>query len=120
MDDTTDALERDVEAVVRRFNDAWNAHDLATALSMISDDCIFESTSPPDGVRSTGREAIAEAWRPIFADRTSRFTTEDLFVAGERVVQRWRYHWDGGHVRGVDLITVRDGLVTQKLSYVKG
>jgi uncharacterized protein (TIGR02246 family) len=111
----------DVEALVRRFNEAWKAHDLAAALSMISDDCIFESTSPaPDGIRSTGRDAIAEAWQPIFADQASRFTTEDLFTAGTRVVQRWRYDWDGGHVRGVDLITVRDGLVTQKLSYVKG
>jgi len=40
--------------------------------------------------------------------------------ACDRVVQRWLYSWDGGHVRGVDLFTVRDGKVSQKLSYVKG
>jgi hypothetical protein len=38
---------------------------------------------------------------------------------------RWTYHWleaDGrpGHLRGVDLYTLRDGLITEKLSYVKG
>jgi hypothetical protein len=39
---------------------------------------------------------------------------------GERVVQRWRYTWGGGHVRGVDLLRFRDGKITEKLSYVKG
>ena len=36
------------------------------------------------------------------------------------MVQRWRYSWDGGHVRGVDLIKIRDGKITEKLAYVKG
>jgi len=35
-------------------------------------------------------------------------------------VQRWRYDWDGGHVRGVDLFMVRDGRIAEKRSYVKG
>ena len=37
-----------------------------------------------------------------------------------RVVQRWRYSWVDGHVRGIDVFRVRDGLVSEKLSYVKG
>ncbi len=40
--------------------------------------------------------------------------------ARAHVVTRWRYDWDGGHVRGIDLFTVRDGLVTEKIAYVKG
>ena len=36
------------------------------------------------------------------------------------VVQCWRYDFPGGHVRGIDLITVRDGKITGKLAYVKG
>jgi hypothetical protein len=35
-------------------------------------------------------------------------------------VQTWRYDWGTGHVRGIDLIRVRDGAVTAKCSYVKG
>ena len=46
--------------------------------------------------------------------------TEEVVVADGRVVVRWRYDFGGGHVRGVDLFTVRDGLVAEKLSYVKG
>jgi len=48
------------------------------------------------------------------------FTTEEIFEAGDRVVARWRYDFGSGHVRGVDVFTVRDGLVAAKLAYVKG
>jgi ketosteroid isomerase-like protein len=106
--------------IVSRFNAAWNDHDLPTALALTSNDCVFESTSPaPDGERFVGRAAIRAAWKPIFDDERSHFTVEDSLAAGPRVVQRWRYDWGDGHVRGVDVITVQDGLVTEKLSYVK-
>ena len=50
------------------------------------------------------------------------FTEEESFVSGDRAVVRWRYAWGGpdpGHVQGVDVIRFRDGLVCEKLSYVK-
>ena len=107
--------------VVDRFNAAWSAHDLAAAIALTSEDCVFEATSPaPDGVRSVGQAALRAAWQPIFDDVTSRFTVEDSFTAGSRVVQRWRYDWDGGHVRGIDVFTVSGGKVPEKLAYVKG
>jgi ketosteroid isomerase-like protein len=108
--------------VVNRFNAAWNAHDLDGALALTSRDCVFESTSPaPDGVRHVGRDAIRQAWAPIFEDTNSRFTVEDSFVAGDdRLVQQWRYDWADGHIRGIDVFVVRDGLVAEKLAYVKG
>ena len=111
----------EAEAAAARFNLAWSQHDLAAALALISEDCVFESTSPaPDGQRSVGKAAIRAAWQPIFDDASSQFTVEEFFTAGPRVVQRWRYDWDGGHVRGVDVMTVAAGLITAKLSYVKG
>ncbi|HUE07467.1 MAG TPA: nuclear transport factor 2 family protein [Acidimicrobiales bacterium] len=107
--------------VVDAFGEAWVAHDLETTLAMITDDCVFEATGPaPDGVRHVGPEAIRGAWREIFADADSQFETEEIIAADDRVVQRWRYTWDGGHVRGVDVFKVRDGKVAEKLSYVKG
>jgi uncharacterized protein (TIGR02246 family) len=110
-----------VVEVVKRFNAAWNDHDLAAALALTDPDAVFESTSPsPDGERSVGHDAIRDAWAPIFADPSSHFTVEDTVVSGDRLVQRWRYDWSGGHVRGVDVITVRDGRVSEKLAYVKG
>ena len=114
--DPTDPLE-----VVDRFGAAWGAHDLEAVMELITPDCVFESTGPaPDGVRHVGRENITVAWREIFADATSLFEAEETFVAQDRVVQLWRYSWSTGHVRGVDLFRVRDGLVCEKFSYVKG
>jgi ketosteroid isomerase-like protein len=111
----------DALKVVEAFGEVWGAHDLDAALDMLSDDCVFDATGPtPDGTRCVGREAIRAAWQPIFADKDSRFEEEEIFVAGDRVVQRWRYSWNGGHVRGVDVFRVTDGLIAEKLSYVKG
>ncbi len=106
---------------VEAFGAAWAAHDLDAALTLLSDDCIFDATGPaPDGARHTGTDSIRTAWQAIFDDVTSRFEAEETFAADDRVIQRWRYSWDGGHVRGVDLFKVRGGKVTEKLSYVKG
>jgi ketosteroid isomerase-like protein len=107
--------------LIASFGRAWGDHDLEGALASLSDDCVFDATGPaPDGERHVGREAIRLAWSPIFEDQSSRFEPEETFGSGDRVVQRWTYRWDGGHVRGVDVFKVRDGKICQKLSYVKG
>ena len=107
--------------MVEVFGKAWTNHDLAGALALVTDDCVFEATGPaPDGTRRVGPDAIRPAWQPIFDDDTSRFDAEETFSAGDRVVQLWRYTWGTGHVRGVDVFRVRDGRIAEKLSYVKG
>src|SRR5271165_7001156 len=106
--------------VVEAFGVAWAEHDLDATLAMTTEDCVFDATGPaPDGIRHEGRESVRGAWDVIFADRNARFEAEETFSAGDRVVQLWRYSWDGGHVRGIDVFRVRDGLVAEKLSYVK-
>lgn len=107
--------------VIEAFGTAWADHDLDAAIELITADCLFDNTDPaPDGTRYVGRDAIRIAWQPIFDDPDARFDAEETFAAGDRIVQRWRYSWDGGHVRGVDLFRVQDGKVAEKLSYVKG
>jgi len=107
--------------VVDAFGAAWAAHDLDAAIGMITDDCVFDTTDPaPDGTRHVGRDAIRKAWEPIFDDATARFDDEETIAADDRVVQRWCYTWDGGHVRGVDIFQVREDKVAEKFSYVKG
>jgi ketosteroid isomerase-like protein len=111
-------------AALDRFSAAFDAHDLDALMACITDDCVFESTRPPDGERFEGRAAVRQAWADIFADSPgAQFTAEDQFVSGDRAVVLWRYDWSGdhpGHVRGVDVMTVRGGLVAAKRSYVKG
>lgn len=117
----TDGAGGEVASVVSQFNEAWSSHDLDSAIVLTAEDCVFESTSPaPDGERYVGHAEIRAAWKPIFDDAESHFTVEDSFAAGPHVVQRWRYDWPGGHVRGVDLFTVADGKITEKRAYVKG
>jgi ketosteroid isomerase-like protein len=100
---------------------AWANHDLDAALALTTEDCVFDATGPaPDGTRHVGHAAIREAWKPIFDDSTSKFEVEEVFAAGDRVVQLWTYSWATGHVRGIDVFRVRSGKVAEKLSYVKG
>lgn len=107
--------------VVDAFGTAWTGHDLDAALAYLSDDCVFDATGPaPDGARHVGPDAIRSAWKAIFEDTSSNFEVEETFVSGDRVVQRWRYEWGTGHVRGVDLFKVVGGRISEKLSYVKG
>jgi len=107
--------------VVGAFGDAWSSHDLDKTVALTTEDCVFDSTGPaPDGTRWVGHEAIRKAWQPIFDDLDSNFEAEETFAAGDRVVQRWRYSWADGHVRGVDVFLVRGDKVAEKLSYVKG
>ncbi|WP_214364710.1 nuclear transport factor 2 family protein [Pseudonocardia sp. H11422] len=112
-------------AAVARFNAAFNARDVDTVMAAMTPDCVFEDTTPPDGRRHAGREAVRAAWEELFAGSPDGvFTSEEVFAAGDRVVSRWRYSWGGttggAHVRGVDVFTVRDGLIAEKLAYVKG
>jgi ketosteroid isomerase-like protein len=113
-------------AVVERFSEAFDRCDVDAIMALMTDDCVFESTSPPpDGERCAGQAAVRAFWERFFAGTASpKFVAEDTFGAGDRVTVRWRFTWgesgSGGHVRGVDVFRVRDGKVAEKLSYVKG
>jgi hypothetical protein len=108
-------------AAVQRFNTAFGAKDVDAIMAAMTPDCVFEDTAPPDGRRHVGADAVRAAWQSLFSGSpNAQFTVEELLPMQDRVVQRWRYDWGDGHVRGVDLFTVRDGRVAEKLSYVKG
>jgi ketosteroid isomerase-like protein len=109
-------------AAVDRFNEAFNRHDVDAIMALMTDDCVFESTSPaPDGRRYEGQEAVRAVWEDLFRSAPdARFEGEEVFASGDRCVARWRYTFGGGHIRGVDVMRVRDGKVAEKFSYVKG
>lgn len=111
---------------VTRFNDAFNAHDVEAIMAAMTADCVFENTRPaPDGERLEGQGAVRRAWEGLFArSPKAHFDVEEMFASGDRCVVRWIYRWErdgiAGHVRGVDVFRVRNGLIAEKLSYVKG
>lgn len=111
----------DTLGAVERFGRAFDAKDVDAVMAAMTPDCVFEDTGPPDGGRHVGADAVRAAWEKLFtASPDAVFTVEEVFAAGDRAVVRWRYDYGDGHVRGVDVVTVRDGLVAEKLSYVKG
>lgn len=106
---------------VVRFNEAFERHDVDAVMAAMTDDCVFESTAPPDGVRHVGQQAVRAVWEQFFLESAAAsFQTEDQVICGDRAVVLWHYSWSDGHVRGVDVFRVRDGLVAEKFSYVKG
>ncbi len=109
---------------IARFGAAFDRGDVDAVMATMTTDCVFESTAPPDGQRHEGQEAVRRAWTDFFAaSQGAVFETEELIICGDRAIARWRYTWApdvDGHVRGIDLYRVQDGLVAEKLSYVKG
>jgi cation diffusion facilitator family transporter len=118
MTGTADAVER--------FNQAFNDHDVDAVMAAMTDDCVFENTSPPNGQRYEGQAQVRKAWEEFFAaSPDAHFEGEDVIVAGDRCVVQWVYTWtndDGSRsaLRGVDVLRVRDGKVAEKFAYVKG
>ncbi len=109
------------------LNEAFNQHDVDGMMKLMSADCVFENTFPaPDGTVYAGKEAVTRFWEEFFRQSPqAHIHIEEIFGLGLRCVMRWRYEWtaeDGsqGHARGVDIFKVHDGLISEKLSYVKG
>ena len=113
--------------IVLEFNDAFNKHDVAGMMKLMTEDCVFENTDPaPDGTVFSGKEAVTQFWQSFFQESpNAHIDIEEIFGSGYRCVMRWKYSWVDaagaqGHVRGVDVFKVSDGLISEKFSYVKG
>ena len=119
-------IETAIRAVIE-FNEAFNRHDVTGMMQLMSADCVFENTDPaPDGTVYSGKEAVTKFWHEFFRESPqSHIDIEEIFGFGNRCIMRWKYNWVGaagekGHVRGVDIFKLKDGLICEKLSYVKG
>ncbi len=113
--------------LVLEFNEAFNRHDVAGMMRLMSEDCVFENTDPaPDGAVYSGKEAVTRFWQAFFRESPqAHIEIEEVFSLGLRCIMRWRYSWEDvagkkGHVRGVDIFRIKEGFICEKLSYVKG
>ena len=116
--------DAELRDLVIRFTDAFNQDDLDAVMAFLSDDATYDEFN---GTRSTGRAAVREAFVPQFRGDFGRirFLTEDLFVdaAAGKALVRWvcSLEKDGKKRawRGLDILHVRDGRITEKLTYAK-
>jgi hypothetical protein len=119
-----DMQSKSTAAVIEQFNNAFQRHDPSLLVDLIADDCVLENTTPaPDGAHHMGRDACLALWQSISTTPNTHFDLEDVEVAGERAIIRWRFWWGEGihnSVRGVNLLRVRDGLIVEGMGYVKG
>lgn len=113
--------------LVRSFNDALNERNVDGMMALMHPECIFDNTSPPpDGTRYVGQVQVRGFWLDFFASSSqASIEIEEIDVWADRCVMRWVYRWqnqagESGHIRGIDLYRVRDELISEKLSYVKG
>jgi ketosteroid isomerase-like protein len=114
---------RTTTEVIDRFNHAFVRHAPEILDDLIADDCVMETTQPaPDGERLEGGKACLAWWRALAENRTTQFETEDVTIDGDRATIRWRYRYGDGpadSVRGVNLMRVRDGRITEAFGYSK-
>jgi ketosteroid isomerase-like protein len=126
QEQTVESEEQATRKAIDNFNEAFSRHDADVLAALLTEDTVFEDTSPaPDGRRIEGRAGVVEFWRGWFArNPDARFEVEEVIVSGNRAVVRWVYrkmrNGQPWHLRGVDIFAVRDGKVAAKLAYVKG
>jgi steroid delta-isomerase-like uncharacterized protein len=122
----------DLQPLIDRYNDAWNAHDLDTIMSLHAPDMIFENHTA--GESAQGEEVRAHIARIFESWPDIHFTTRRLYVREDLVTQEWtatathvkamrrgeleveptgkRIEW-----RGMDVIPFEDGLIKRKDVY---
>ena len=116
----TSATETAVE-LVTRFENTFNTYDVDALMADMTDDCVFEHVAPAavSFGRHEGQAAVRAVWESLSEHFPGyKFEIEDIFGTGDRCACRWSMRWDNGTGRGVDIFTVRDGKIAEKLTYV--
>jgi ketosteroid isomerase-like protein len=120
----TDPTQGDATAeIVRRFIAAFQHKDAAEIRDLVAPDCVMEAMQPaPDGLRVEGYDANVAFWQAMVTDPNGSFEVEDVVISGDRATNRWRYRFGAtaeSSLRGVTLIRVHDGKITEALAYAK-
>jgi ketosteroid isomerase-like protein len=118
-------MEREkLEELVVQFTAAFNREDLDGVMSFMAEDAVYDEFN---GTLNRGTAAIRAAFEPQFRGDYGklRFLTEDLFVdarAGKALI-RWlcTLETKSGPAawRGLDILHVENGRITEKLTYAK-
>ena len=86
---STSRSEAELLALLGRFADAWNRHDLDALMSMMTNDCVFEASGGPqvDGQRSEGTQAVRVAYAAVFeVFSDAHWANARRFIVGDRGV----------------------------------
>ena len=117
--DASDSAE-ELEKIIERYNDAWNAHDVEAILEFHAQGMVFENHTAGDRVEG---EAVGPHIAGIFGRSPDlRFTGRRLYARDGLVVSEWtasatnsdgrRVEWDG-----IDVFPFENGLILRKDVY---
>lgn len=119
---------KEIEDALRRWNLAWDNHDLDGVMQLFHDEITFENWT---GGKASGKEALRKVWAPWFANHGEfRFIEEDTFIdeREQKVLYRWLLEWpsfEKGYEgkpekrRGIDVLHFKNGKIINKLTYSK-
>ena len=113
--------------LVNEINDAFNSNDVSAIMPYFTDDACFNTTRGPGAEGNTyqGTEAIEGAFTALFDSvETVRWEPLDTRIASDKVYCEYmrKARSKSGEATEwmtIDVITFRDGLMTQKNSYTK-
>lgn len=107
-------------AVLQEFNRAFLEHAPSLLPPLIAPDCVLEPINPAtEGERLVGRDACLASWQATAGNRDGQFVLKDTWILGERGLIFWDYRVGGGVMHGLNVMTVRDGMVVEGLGYAK-
>ena len=105
----------ELERVIERYNEAWNAQDIDAIVAFHAPGMVFENHTA--GERAEG-DAVREHIAAIFRNNPDlSFTTRDLRVGDDFAVCEWTARAGGREWNGVDVFPLRDGLIARKDVY---
>ncbi len=117
--------ERNNLLVQRAVEDVWNKGNYSTLDQLVARDIVIHSSTPGEDIHGQdGVKQFYTALRSAFPD--IRFTIDDQFAHGDKVVTRWSAHAThlgpfqeipptGRQVRlsGIDIDRIADGVVAE-------
>ncbi|MBU6223477.1 MAG: nuclear transport factor 2 family protein [Burkholderiales bacterium] len=118
-----------LQDLLKSFGEAFNRHDAAALVSMMTADCVFRTAmgDTAGGTAIVGREAVMKAFETTFAnfpDARWHPRGPDM-IFGDRGLSEWTFvatrASDGAlfDMDGVDVFTFKDGLIAVKDAFRK-
>jgi ketosteroid isomerase-like protein len=112
--------------IVLDYVAAFNRRDITGMMAGMSDDCIYESSSPaPNGTAYQGKKVLQSYWQEYFSKHgILRLQTEQIFGLGFHCVLQWKLTCQdsAGNAqskRGVELFQFKDEKICVQYSYEK-
>lgn len=111
------ALEKANTEVVKKFCDAWPAHDVSKIMSYFADDC---ASCPLETMETAkGREALENEIRR-FVDNVERFEELETWARGPMVINQRIDHFKNFQIKawhGTGVSFLKDGKIAEWFDY---